>query len=303
MRFTDEEVKQLLRRALDNDEAAWKALFEGLYGLMRSQGVRAGLTGDDLDDSVGDILHSLVATPGEFLEARDTLSYLSASSYFAALRVRKARNRLAARESSMHDNSDGNDGRPAREPRRAAQQVKIILSNQVARAVEAAFDAVPDPARRYALLHYRADLSYEEVAYVCGGTAGAIRVAVHRALTRALGALNSTLGEELDRGSFRHALRELEMPDQLRPQVTPESRRVIERWVTARESLSPAERAEAEEVLADDQESRLLLVLLERQSYAELDVRGHSLPESIPAVLLENLLAETRKQQGRLEDE
>lgn len=242
MRFTDEEVKQLLRRALDNDEAAWKALFEGLYGLMRSQGVRAGLTGDDLDDSVGDILHSLVATPGEFLEARDTLSYLSASSYFAALRYgrretdsRRGNPRCMTTPTETMAGPPGNRGAQP-------QQVKIILSNQVARAVEAAFDAVPDPARRYALLHYRADLSYEEVA-----ARMSVGVPLARSGWRSTGRSRAPSAHSIPR-SVRSLTGEVSgmrcaswrCPIKLRPQVTPESRRVIERWVTARESLCRA---------------------------------------------------------------
>ncbi|MCC6545668.1 RNA polymerase sigma factor [Candidatus Sumerlaeota bacterium] len=296
MRFTDEQVKHLLRRALSNDETAWRSLFDGLYGLLKSQAIRAGLRDEDVDDSVGEILLSLVTSPQEFLEARDVISYLAASAYFAALRQRKVRGRIASREFLVDDlMTDGPQDIASNDPR----QQKLVLSGQIRDVLLQALSSIPEPVRNQLLLHYGEDLSYEEIAYICGSSSGGIRVAVHRALARLRVSLENKLAEPLPFANIGHALRSIALPSSC-PQATPEDRNLLEDWILDADSLAHPQREQLERRLEEDSTFRLLRALTERAMEKERDVRGHAVSDHIPPPLLDTLMdaVEKRRTQG-----
>ncbi|CAN5347562.1 hypothetical protein BH09SUM1_BH09SUM1_32400 [soil metagenome] len=291
-KLSDEEVKHLLRRALTHDEQAWKALFEGLYGLIKSQAMRAGLKDEDVDDTISTVLLSMVATPWEFLAARDSLSYLAASAYFAALRCRRTRGRLAAREISLGEWQVPDDSKPPLKVR--APQRDAALSSQVTRALLEAIEAVPVPLREQVLLHYGEDLSYEEIAYITGNQPANIRVATHRALVRIREHLGAALAESMEDAQIRHALRAIQLPAVTFGDYGEATLKRVNLLVQTPSSLSEGDRTALEEKLASDAGLRHQRVLAERRAAEEQDVRSHSDGDVIPSALLDSLLAEAR---------
>ncbi|MEO8376836.1 MAG: RNA polymerase sigma factor, partial [Candidatus Sumerlaeota bacterium] len=228
IRFTDKEVKQLLGRALSHDEDAWKELFQGLYGLLKSQALRAGLKNEDIDDSVGEILLSLVASPSEFQQARDTISYIAASAYFAALRHRKMRGRIAARETPVDLVQVPENEKHSRNNK---HQQKEIMSAQIRSAVMDALMTIPDAIRRQMLLHYGEDFSYEEIGYVSGASPGGIRVAVHRAANRIRTDIEKQMREDLPEADLGRILRIVDLPAVV-PDVDKPSADLLCSWIS-----------------------------------------------------------------------
>ena len=300
MRFSNEELKQLLVRVLPNNEAvskadreaAWKDLFGGLYGLFKTQALRAGLQGDDIDDVVGEMLLSIVASPQDFLGARDQISYISASARFAAIRISKARKRTAPNPGRQDEMGD--DDNAIERLATPATQKALALSAEVRKAFLEALAEIPEPVRTHAILHYNDDISYEEIAYIAASTAVAVRVAVHRALKRLREKLETRLGEALPGAHPGAALRELGLPPHAAPAIEADAARTLERYILAPSSLAAAERRAVEARLEQDADYRLLRILQERRFAADSDVRGHA-DEQIPQPLLATLLRAARE--------
>lgn len=298
-RFSNDELKQLYRQALEQDGAAWEKIFRGLYGLFKSQALGVGLRDDDVDDAIGEMMKDLVDRIRDFAEARDPLAYTASAARYAAMGVRKNRNRVAARE-KVAEEGEGMEN-PMDQKGTNAQQRTAAISAQVRTAIAEALGEMSEAALAPVYMHYRDDLSYEEISYILGSEAGAIRVAVHRTLGRLKRRLEEKLGESLGKARLGPVLRRIDLPDP--PPIdfaSPDARR-LRRWIQAPDALSEEDRQEVEDRLATDQSYRRLRVLIDRRLVAETDVRAHS-GDGIPSGLLMSLMEYARQARPQQED-
>ncbi len=173
---------ELLRRALAGDGRAFQSLVEPHLGMLYRIASRACRDRALSEDAVQEAL-TIAFTRLAHYQAGTSLK-----AFLASIAVKRARTLLRSerRRRGYEERS------PATE--RVPEPTELLETEQSARAIRAALEAMPDKRREVALLRLDGNLSYAEIAAALGTTEGSARVLAHLALNELKSRLGALLG-------------------------------------------------------------------------------------------------------------
>ena len=174
-----DELAPFVARAREGDAAAADELLSRLRpGVLRYCRARLGRT-DGTYGSADDVAQEVMIAVVSALPR-----YVDQGRSFSAFVYGIAGHKVAdAQRAAYRDRSDPVDVLPDRVDAGAGPEDAAIAADQAAQA-RALLDQLPGQARELLLLRVVAGLSAEETGSVLGMSAGAVRVAQHRALAR-----------------------------------------------------------------------------------------------------------------------
>lgn len=173
---------ELLRRALAGDGRAFQSLVEPHLGMLYRIASRACSDRALAEDAVQEALTIAFTRLGNYHAGTSLRAFL------ASIAVKRARTLLRSERRRR-----GYEERSA-VSERVPEPVELLETEQSARAIRAALEAMPDKRREVALLRLDGNLSYAEIALALGTSEGSARVLAHLALSE----LKSRLGTLLD---------------------------------------------------------------------------------------------------------
>jgi RNA polymerase sigma factor (sigma-70 family) len=302
-KLSNEDLKQLLPRCIYRDEAAWEAVFNGLYGLVKYivlKVVKGHRSDEDIDDAIADAFRNIVDSIAEIAEAQNPIAYIGAVARNAALARARRVTALSGHEvswsaqGSADDDSGGEDGTLPPDAADQPTQGLNIMTRNIDAELERLRSTLSEDDRRILHLKYAGDYTYEEMAYILARESGALRVAVHRAVKHLRVSLNQDVREAV-LADPRLLARVGSMPleDRTTSQETDARLQLLlEDYVDDPDSVAPSDREEVEVALLSSTTLREKKVLLERQlDNVELDVTGHSiLNATMPGDMLRSLM-------------
>ena len=176
---------ELLRRALAGDGRAFQSLVEPHLGMLYRIASRACGDRTLSEDAVQEAL-TIAFTRLAHYQAGTSLK-----AFLASIAVKRARTLLRSerRRRGYEERSSTTE--------RVPEPTELLETEQSARAIRAALEAMPDKRREVALLRLDGNLSYAEIAASLGTTEGSARVLAHLAMNDLkirLGALLGTPG-------------------------------------------------------------------------------------------------------------
>jgi RNA polymerase sigma-70 factor, ECF subfamily len=300
-RFSDTELKHLLGRCISNDESAWPTLFNGLFGFVKYNALRAGLRDEDVEDAVSETFTKIVHRTADVFGARNSLAYLGRMAYYTALAIGRARRRRQRHETLLdEDAEDGRGGIESKPDPNPGRPGSTVMKQQIAENLAAALGKLTPPEQRLLRLKYVDDWCYEEIGYVLERASGSLRVSVHR-LVKRLGAM---ITEESGDAARHDPEMMRELSDVLfkwfkgrstPPEAEPAMASLIEDFVVEPEEMPAADRERVETALAESDELREYKVRVERATPIEADVVGHMGPDEMPTAMLDQLMGEVAK--------
>src|SRR5450432_1188825 len=173
---------ELLRRALAGDGRAFQSLVEPHLGMLYRIASRA--CGDRAlsEDAVQETLTIAFTRLARY--RADT----SLKAFLASIAVKRARTLLRSerRRRGYEERSSASE--------RVPEPSELLETEQSARAIRAALEAMPEKRREVALLRLDGNLSYAEIALALGTTEGSARVLTHLALNDLKSQLGALLG-------------------------------------------------------------------------------------------------------------
>jgi len=167
---------QLMARAQDGDAAAYGLLLRTVTPYLRAIASRAHRNAADAEDSLQDILLTLHQMRHTYDPARPFKPWLAGIAQHRIADRLRHRLRRSAREVSLDFEHE------------ALASVPAAQTGMDHRALHAALGSLPEGQRQAVLLLKLQELSLREAAASSGQSAGALKVAVHRAI-KALRAL------------------------------------------------------------------------------------------------------------------
>jgi RNA polymerase sigma-70 factor, ECF subfamily len=173
---------ELLRRAVSGDGRAFQSLVEPHLGMLYRIASRA--CGDRAlsEDAVQETL-TIAFTRLAHYQAGTSLK-----AFLASIAVKRARTLLRSERRRRGYEERAQPGERVPEP------AELLETEQSARAIRAALEAMPDKRREVALLRLDGNLSYAEIAVSLGTTEGSARVLAHLAMNELKSRLGALLG-------------------------------------------------------------------------------------------------------------
>ncbi len=173
---------ELVSRALEGDGRAFQSLVEPHLNMLYRIASRACGQRALSEDAVQEAL-TIAFTRLASYEAGTSLK-----AFLASIAVKRARTLL---RSERRRRGYEEKGQPSE---RVPEPSELLETEQSARAIRAALEAMPDKRREVALLRLDANLSYAEIAAALGTTEGSARVLAHLALSELKSRLAAELG-------------------------------------------------------------------------------------------------------------
>ncbi|HWZ90783.1 MAG TPA: RNA polymerase sigma factor [Polyangiaceae bacterium] len=173
---------ELVRRALAGDGRAFQSLVEPHLAMLSRIATRA--CGDRAlsEDAVQEAL-TIAFTRLSQYQAGTSLK-----AFLASIAVKRARTLLRSerRRRGYEEKTLPSE--------RVPEPAELVETEQSARAIRSALEAMPDKRRQVALLRLDGNLSYAEIALALGTTEGSARVLSHLALNDLKSRLGALLG-------------------------------------------------------------------------------------------------------------
>jgi RNA polymerase sigma factor (sigma-70 family) len=173
---------ELLGRALAGDGRAFQSLVEPHLGMLYRIASRACGDRSLSEDAVQEAL-TIAFTRLAHYQAGTSLK-----AFLASIAVKRARTLLRGerRRRGYEERSVATE--------RVPEPGELLETEQSARAIRAALEAMPDKRREVALLRLDGNLSYAEIAASLNTTEGSARVLAHLAMNELKGRLDALLG-------------------------------------------------------------------------------------------------------------
>lgn len=178
----DADWSALMARGQEGDGEAYRRLLQSILPYLRALARRAGLPGDEVEDSVQDVLMTLHMIRHSYDPARPFAPWLAAVARHRIVDRRRRVIRKALRESPMDDETETLPALPTYLPETASE----------IRRMKAAIAALPKGQRQAIEMLKLREMSLKEASAASGQSISALKVAVHRAVKR----LRSLLAED-----------------------------------------------------------------------------------------------------------
>lgn len=173
----DDVVRELVRRAIDGDAAAFDSLMRHIHGpIVRYCRARIGQNGAvSADDVVQETMFAVAKSLDRYTDrGRPFMAYVyGVASHKVADAHRAGARDLSFPYETLPDTPVSGEG-----PEEA------VLLGDAGNELGGLLDSLSDKARDIIILRVFEGLSAEEVAQLVGSTPGAVRVAQHRALAK-----------------------------------------------------------------------------------------------------------------------
>lgn len=178
----DADWSALMARGQEGDGEAYRRLLQSILPYLRALARRAGLPGDEVEDSVQDVLMTLHMIRHSYDPARPFAPWLAAVARHRIVDRRRRVIRKALRESPMDSETETLPALPTYLPETASE----------IRRMKAAIAALPKGQRQAIEMLKLREMSLKEASAASGQSISALKVAVHRAVKR----LRSLLAED-----------------------------------------------------------------------------------------------------------
>jgi RNA polymerase sigma-70 factor, ECF subfamily len=178
-RRAEQDWAALMARSQAGDQHAYRCLLESIAPYLRALARRAGLTPDEIEDGVQDVLLTLHTIRHTYDPARPFAPWLVAIARHRLVDRMRRRSRRAARETAL---TEAHETLPA-----AEANYHETASN--VRRLRGAIADLPAGQRQAVELLRLQELSLKEASTASGQSPTALKVAVHRAVRRLRGLL------------------------------------------------------------------------------------------------------------------
>ena len=165
---------KLMAESQAGDREAYRRLLQSVLPYLRSLARRSGLTSDEVEDAVQDVLLTLHSIRHSYDPARPFAPWLAAVARHRLIDRRRRVFRRVQRETPLDDEAETLAAAPTYLPETASE----------VRRLKAAIAALPPGQRQAVEMLKLKEMSLKEASAASGQSISALKVAMHRALLR-----------------------------------------------------------------------------------------------------------------------
>ncbi len=164
----------LMTRGQDGDQRAYLTLLKAITPYLRALARRGGLSADEIEDGVQDVLLTIHAIRHTYDPKRPFTPWLAAVARHRLADRARRRSRISARETPLADAHET----------LVAEETNLHERASDVRRLRVAISALPAGQRQAVEMLRLKELSLKEASSICGQSETALKVAVHRAVRR-----------------------------------------------------------------------------------------------------------------------
>lgn len=165
---------KLMAESQAGNREAYRRLLQSVLPYLRSLARRSGLTSDEVEDAVQDVLLTLHSIRHSYDPARPFAPWLAAVARHRLIDRRRRVFRRVQRETPLDDEAETLAAAPTYLPETASE----------VRRLKAAIAALPPGQRQAVEMLKLKEMSLKEASAASGQSISALKVAMHRALLR-----------------------------------------------------------------------------------------------------------------------